>query len=55
MTKSFIDYAVGKSKTGGDIEVINLTKGMPYILDLTFYRYELEKMKNILKDIRFLK
>ena len=52
--KRVIDYAVDRSKTDGDIEVINFTKGMPYILDLTFYRYEFEKMKNILQDIRSL-
>ena len=28
---------------------------MPYILDLTFYKYEFEKIKNRLKDIQFLK
>ena len=28
---------------------------MPYIMDLTFYEYEFEKVKNKLKDIQFLK
>ena len=37
--KYAIGYAVGKSKTDGDIE--DFTKDMPYILDLAFYRYEL--------------
>ena len=27
---------------------------MPYIVDLTFYRYEFEQNKNRLKDIQFL-
>ena len=40
-----IDYAVDKSKIDGDIEVMNFTKYMPYILGLTFYRYEFEKDK----------
>ena len=31
-----MDYAIDKCKTEGDIEVISFTKGMPYILDLTF-------------------
>ena len=44
-----------KLKTDGDIEMINFTKGMPYILDITFYEYEFEKIKNKLKDIQFLK
>ena len=38
-------YAVGKSKTEGDIEVIKFTKCMPYILDLTLYIYDFEKGK----------
>ena len=45
------DYAVDKSKTDGDIEVINFTKCMPYILDLTFYRYESEKYKEVIERI----
>ena len=28
------DYAVDKSKTDGDIEIIKLTKNMPYILEI---------------------
>ena len=43
------DYAVGKSKTEGDIEVINFTKGLSYILDSTFYKYEFEKPQGIIK------
>ena len=39
------DYAVDKYKTDGDIEVINLTKYMPYILDLTIYKYDVEMSK----------
>ena len=31
--KSVSGYAVDKSKTDGDIEVISFTKDMPYILD----------------------
>ena len=53
--KKVNDYAVDKSKTDGDIEVINFTKGMPYILDVTFYKYDFERIKHILKDIHFLK
>ena len=53
--KQMIDYAVDKSKTEGDIEVITFTKDMPYILELTFYKYEFEKIKNKLKDIQLLK
>ena len=34
--KRVIDYAVDKFKAEGNIEVINVTKDMPYILDLTF-------------------
>ena len=51
--KRVIDYAVGKSKTEGVMEVMNFTKGMPYILELTAYRHEFEKIKNKLKDIQF--
>ena len=42
------DYAVDKSKTDGGIEVVSFTKYMPYILDLTFYRYEFEKSKEVI-------
>ena len=31
--KKVTDYAVDKSKTDGDIEVISFTKDMPYVLD----------------------
>ena len=51
--KKVFDYAGDKSKTDGDIEINTFTKGMPYILDLTVYRYELGKIKNKLKDIQF--
>ena len=34
--KQVTGYAVEKSKTDGDIEVINFTKDMRYALDLTF-------------------
>ena len=37
------------AKTDGDIEVINFTKYMPYILDLTCYRYEFEKYRYVIK------
>ena len=47
--------AVGKYKTEGDIEVISFTKDMPYILDLTFYKYEFEKIKNKSKYVQFVK
>ena len=40
---------VGKYKTDSDIEVINFTKDAPYILDLAFYRYEFEKLKEVIK------
>ena len=53
--KRVTDYAVDKPKTDGDIEVLNFTKYMPYILYLTFYKYEIEQIKNTLKDIQFLK
>ena len=43
------DYAVDKSKTDGDLEVVNFTKCMPYILYLTFYKYEFEKSKEVIK------
>ena len=43
MIKKVTDYAVDKSKTDGDIGVISFTKDMPYILDLTFYRYGFER------------
>ena len=43
--KRVTDYAVDKYKTDGDIEVINLTKYMPYILDLTIYKYDVEMSK----------
>ena len=33
--KKVIEYAVDTSKIDGDIEVINFTKDMPYVLDLT--------------------
>ena len=49
MIKRFTDYAVDKYKTDGDIEVINLTEYMPYILDLTFYTYEFERSKEVIK------
>ena len=52
--KKVTGYAVDKSNTDGDIEVINFTKDMPYILDLTPYTFEFGKIKNILKDIQFL-
>ena len=45
--KTVTGYAVDKSKTDGGIEVINFTKYMPYILDLTFYNYEFEKYKEV--------
>ena len=35
--------------TDGDIEVIKFTKYLPYVLDLTSYRYEFEKSKEIIK------
>ena len=47
--KKVTDYAVGKSKTDGEIEVVNFTKGMPYIFDLTFYRYDIEKSNEVIK------
>ena len=54
--KQVTDYAVGKCKTDGDIEVINFTKYMPHILDLTFYVYmNLKSLKELLKDIQFPK
>ena len=28
---------------------------MPYTMDLTFYKYDFEKIKNKLKDILFLR
>ena len=37
--KKVNDYAIDKSKTDGDIEVINFTKYMPYISYLTLYIY----------------
>ena len=49
MIKKVTDYAVDKSKTDGDIEVISFTKDMPYILYLTLYRYEFEKDKEHIK------
>ena len=45
MVKRVTDYAIDKFKTDGNIEVISFTKGMPYILDLTSYRYGLEQMR----------
>ena len=53
--KTVIDYAVDEFQTDGDVEVINFTKGMPYILYWTFYKYEFGKTKNRLKDIQFPK
>ena len=47
--KKVTDYAIDKPKTDGDIEVINFTKCMPYIFDLTFYRYESEQYKAVIK------
>ena len=47
--KKVTDYAVDKSKTYGDTQVINFTKDMPYMLDLTFYKYEFEKSKEVIK------
>ena len=47
--KEVTDYAVGKSKTEGGFGVINFTTDMPYILDLTFYRYEFEKYNEVIK------
>ena len=47
--KRVTDYAVDKSKTEGDIEVIICSKDMPYILDWTFYRYEVEKYNEAIK------
>ena len=47
--KRVTDYAVDKYKTDGDIEVINFTKDMPYILYLTFYKYESEGHKEHIK------
>ena len=44
MNQNVNDYAIGKCKTEGDIEIFDFTKNMPYILDLTFYKYEFEKM-----------
>ena len=41
--KKVTGYAVDKSKTDGDIDVINFTKDMPYILDLTFISMNLKK------------
>ena len=41
--KKVTEYAVDFSKADGNIEVVNFTKGMPYILDATFYKYEFEK------------
>ena len=32
-----------------------LQKYMPYIMDLTFHKYEFEQIKNILKYMQFLK
>ena len=55
MIHSYCDYAVGKSNTDGDIEVIDFTKDMPYILDLIVYRYDFEQIKNISKGMQFLK
>ena len=43
------DYAVDKSKADGDIEVIIFTKYMPYILDLTSYKYESGRNKEPIK------
>ena len=41
--------AVDESKTDGDIEVINFTKYMPYILYLTFYKHEVGKSKEVVR------
>ena len=41
--KTVPDYALDKAKPDGDIEVINFTNDMPYILDLTCYKYAFEK------------
>ena len=43
------EYAVGLSKTEGSIEVISFTKGVPYMLDLTFYSYGFKKSKEIIQ------
>ena len=52
MIKEVPGYAVDKSKTAGDIEVISFTKDVPYVLDLTFYRYEFEKPKEMIKGYK---
>ena len=43
--KKVIDYRVGLSNEipEGKIELFSFTKDMPYITDLTFYKYEFEK------------
>ena len=56
--KTVFDYAVDKSKADGDIEVINFTKYMPCILDLTLYIYiyiymNLKSQKKLLKVYNF--
>ena len=53
--KQVIDYAVGKSKTEGDIEVVSFTKDMPYILDVTFYRYGFKKPNEVIKGFTISK
>ena len=47
--KQVSGYAVDKSKTDGGTEIIHFTKDAPYILDLTFYRYEFERNKEHIK------
>ena len=54
--KKVTGYAIDTSKIDGDIEVIDFTKYMPYIFDLTCYIYIYMRLKKkFSKDIQFLK
>ena len=57
MIKQVDPYVIDQSNEhpDGDVEQIELNKDEPYIMALTSYRYEFAKIKNISKDLQFIK
>ena len=55
MIKKVLQYSVDQFNENNEngTEQITFTKDVPYIMDLTFYRYEFEKNKETIKEYYF--
>ena len=51
-----MEYRIDLFNKTPDVKIglFSFTQYMPYIMDLTFYRYEFDKLNRLLKDIQFL-